>query len=245
MWYNFLTMIRTIIWLVYAALSLIILTPLAILTRLFQNKDPYSRPPKTALWLVEKFIPTAVRLGGCKCKVYGKENIPEGAALFTGNHQGDFDVGLILFALGGYRIPIAKIEASKVPLANMWMRALHVIFIDRGNIRQSAECANTAAEQLKHGNSIAVFPEGTRSRCRTINEFKPGAFKAALKAGVPVVPFVIDGTYKCFEETRRLRKAEVTLHILPPVYPEKEGFTKTRDLAQHVQTMIQNQLDAL
>ena len=237
-------MLRTIIWLVYAVLGLIILTPVALLTRLFQNKDPYSKPPKTALWVAEKIVPLTVKLGGCRCKVYGTENIPDGAALYTGNHQGNFDVGLILYALGGYRIPVAKIEASKVPLANLWMRALHIIFIDRGNPRQAAECVSTSAEHLRHGNSVVIFPEGTRSRSRTMNEFKPGAFKAALKAGVPVVPFVIDGTYKCFEAQKKLKKAEVTLHILPPVYPEKEGLTKTKELAQHVQAMIQKQLDS-
>ena len=236
-------MLRTIIWLVYAALCLIVLSPLSLLTRLFQNKDPYSKIPKTALWVVEKLIPTVVWLGGCRCTVFGEENIPEGAALYAGNHQGNFDVGLIVYALGGYRIPVAKIEASKVPLANVWMRALHLIFIDRGNVRQSAECINTAAEQMKHGHSVAIFPEGTRSKSRTMGEFKPGAFKSALKAGVPVVPFVIDGTYNCYEAQHKLKKANVTLHILPPVYPEKEGLTKTRELSQHVQSLIQAQLD--
>ena len=236
-------MMRTIIWLLYAVLGLIFFTPAALITRLLQNKDPYSKPPKFALWMAEKVIPTVVKLGGCSCTVYGTENIPEGAALYTGNHQGNFDVGLILYALGGYRIPIAKIEASKVPLANMWMKALHMIFINRGDARQAAECMNTAAKQMENGNSVVVFPEGTRSKCRTMNEFKPGAFKSAFKAGVPVVPFVIDGTYKCFEEQKKLKKSSVTLHILPPVYPEKLGITKTKDLAILVQDMIQQQLD--
>lgn len=236
-------MLRSIIWLLTAAVGLIIITPLGLLVRLFQNKDPYSKPPAVSRWVVENIIPLIVRLGGCCCKVTGTENIPEGAALYTGNHQGNFDVGLILYALGGYKIPIAKIEASKVPLANIWMRSLHLIFIRRGDARQSAECMNTAAQQLEHGNSVVVFPEGTRSKRREMNEFKAGAFKPALKAGVPVVPFVIDGTYKCFEETGKLRKADVTLHILPPVYPEKLGITKTKDLAPLVQDMIQKQLD--
>ena len=237
-------MLLTILWLVFVVLTLIVITPMGLLTRLFQNKDPYSKPPRTALWVAESLIPFAAKLAGCRCTVYGEENIPEGAALFTGNHQGDFDVALILGGLGGYCIPIAKIEASKLPLVNIWMKALHLIFIDRSDIRQSVECANMAAQHLQHGNSVVVFPEGTRSKSRTMNPFKPGAFKAALKAGVPVVPFVIDGTYKCFEAQRYLKKADVTLHILPPVYPEKEGLAKTRDLAQHVQAMIQEQLDA-
>ena len=100
---------------------------------------------------------------------------------------------------------------------------------------------NLDAEHLKNGQSVVIFPEGTRSKGPQMNEFKPGAFKPALKAGVPVVPFVINGTYKCFEEPGRLTKAPVTVTILPPVYPE-EG-EKTRELSQRVQQMIQNELD--
>ena len=234
---------RTVIWLLYAVLGLILSLPALLISVLTQSKEEFARPPKTALWVVEHIIPTVVWLGGCRCTVYGKENIPEGAAYYTGNHQGNFDVGLILYALGGYKIPIAKYEASKVPLANLWMKVLRLIFIKRNEPRQSAECMNKAAGYLEHGVSVVVFPEGTRSKSRTLGDFKPGAFKPALKTGVPVVPFVIDGTYKCFEEHKTLKKAEVTLHILPPVYPEKLGITKTKELSAYVRQLIEEQLN--
>ena len=234
-------MLRTIIWIIVSVLCLIILTPVALICLIFAKKDPASEPPAIAKWVVEVPLTWVMRLGGCDYSVTGQENIPEGPALYTGNHQGNFDVGLILSVFGGYRIPIAKIEAKKVPLANLWMKLLHVIFMDRKDARQSAECINLAAELLKKGRSVVVFPEGRRSKGPRMDEFKPGAFKPALKAGVPVVPFVIDGTYKCFEEKRKLRKAPVTVTILPPVYPE-DG-EKTRSLSQRVQKLIQDELD--
>lgn len=235
-------MLRTIVWLIASALALIILIPLSLIALIFRKKDPMSEPPAIAKWVVEVPLTWFMRLGGCDYKVYGQENLPDGPALFTGNHQGNFDVGLILSALGGYKIPVAKIEARKVPLANIWMDMLHVIFMDRKDPRQSAKCMDLAAEYLKNGRSVVIFPEGTRSKGPQMNEFKPGAFKPALKAGVPVVPFVINGTYKCFEESRRLTRAPVTVTILPPVYPE-EG-EKTKSLSQRVQQMIQDRLDA-
>ena len=236
-------MIRTIVWLIASGISLILISPAALIAWLFRDKDPFSEPSKTARFVVEKILPAYIRLGGCRCKVVGTQNLPDCTALCAGNHQGNFDTVLILSVLGGYKIPVAKKEAEKVPLVGIWMRLLHVIFMDRKDIRQSAACMNLAAEHLKRGQSIIIFPEGTRSKCRSMNEFKPGAFKPALKAGTAVVPFVIDGTYKCFEEKRRLKAADVTVHILPPVYPEKEGFTKTRELSEHVQRLIQDQLD--
>ena len=234
-------MLRTIVWLIASVLALIILTPLALICMIFVKSDPMAKPCALARWLAEVPLTWWIRLGGCDYSVRGTENIPEGPALFAGNHQGNFDVGLILSALGGYKIPVAKIEAKRVPLANLWMTLLHVIFIDRKDPRQSAECMNLAAEHLKNGQSVVIFPEGTRSKGPQMGEFKPGALKPALKAGVPVVPFAINGTYKCFEEPGKLTKAPVTITILPPVYPE-EG-EKTRSLAARVQQTIQEQLD--
>ena len=76
-----------------------------------------------------------------------------------------------------------------------------------------------------------------------MNEFKSGAFKAAIKAGVPVVPFVIDGTYKVFEAQHYLKKADVRFSILPPVAP-LEG-EKTQDLSVRVQNIIKEELDRI
>ena len=236
-------MIRTVIWLLASGISLILISPAALIAWLRRDRDPFGEPSSAARWVVEKLLPFYIRLGGCDYTVCGTENLPEGPALFTGNHQGNFDTVLILSVLGGYKIPVAKKEAEKVPLVGIWMRLLKVIFMDRKDARQSAECIKLAEEQLQHGHSIIIFPEGTRSKGPAMNEFKPGSFKPALRAQVPVVPFVIDGTYKCFEEKRRLTHAKVSVHILPAVYPEKEGITKTRELAAHVQSLIQQQLD--
>jgi len=236
-------MLRSIIWLIASGISLILIYPAAIAAWIRRDRDKFSEPSKTARWVVEKLLPHYIRLGGCKYKVFGTENLPEGAALFTGNHQGNFDTVLILSVLGGYKIPVAKAEAEKVPLVGIWMKLLHVIFMDRKDARQSAGCIELATEHLRHGQSIIIFPEGTRSKGRHMNEFKAGSFKPALRANVPVVPFVIDGSYKCFEQQHKLRKADVTIHILPAVYPEKTGITKTRELAVYVQDLIQQQLN--
>ena len=234
-------MLRTVIWIIASVVGLVILTPFALVCMIFCNKVPMSEPPALAKWVVEVPLTWIIRLGGCDYSVKGRENIPEGPALYAGNHQGNFDVGLILSVFNGYKIPVAKIEAKKVPLANLWMMLLHVIFMDRKDMRQSAQCMDLAAQHLEAGQSVVIFPEGRRSKGPVMDEFKPGAFKPALKAGVPVVPFVIDGTYRCFEEKRRLKKAPVTVTILPPVYPP-EG-EKTKALSQRVQQLIQDELD--
>lgn len=83
---------------------------------------------------------------------------------------------------------IAKIELLKLPLLRTWMIHLKCVFMDRSDIRQSLKVINQAADHLKEGYSMIIFPEGTRSKNETFGEFKPGSLKLALKAGVPIVP---------------------------------------------------------
>ena len=56
-------------------------------------------------------------------------------------------------------------------------------------------------EGVQNGKSLAVFPEGTRTRDGRLQDFKPGAFKIAMKAGVPIVPVAIRGTYELLPRT--------------------------------------------
>lgn len=238
-------MLRSIVWLLAAVVILILSLPVALCIRLFGKKEPYGPAPAAAAWFCRKIVPFVARLGGVDLELTGTENLPEGPALFTGNHQGDFDVLLILFCLGGPHVIVAKKEAKKVPIARLWMKLLGCIFMDRKDVRQSLECIKQAQDQLEHGISVVIFPEGTRSKGPDMNEFKPGAYKCAIKAGVPVVPFALDGTYKCFEERRLLTKSKVRFSILPPVDPAAMGITKTQELADLVQKRIAEELQNL
>ena len=74
-----------------------------------------------------------------------------------------------------------------------------------------------AVENVRKGYSLVIFPEGTRSKGGPIKEFKAGSFKLAFKSGVPIVPVTIDGTWKLFEEKKRLQPAEITLTIHPAI----------------------------
>ena len=121
---------------------------------------------------------------------------------------------------------------------------MHCIIIDRGDLRQSLKCMNLMQRRLEAGQSEIIFPEGTRSKGPDMGEFKAGAFKAAIKAGVPVVPFVIDGSYDLFEAQGYLKSAPVKFSILPPVDTSEPGL-KAQELSETVKAMIQQELDRL
>jgi len=236
-------MIRSLFFILIAVISLLIILPIGIVARLIQGKDSYAPVPKAAYFITEKIIPFFLKIAGCDYEIKGQENIPEGPVMFAGNHQGNFDVLLILFAFNRLPVIIAKKEAKLVPVAHLWMNIIHVIFMNRKDLRQSLKCIKEAEAQLAHNNSICIFPEGTRSQGPDMNEFKPGAFKAAIKTKVPVVPFVIDGTYKVFERQRYLKKEKVVLNILRPVY--LTGDEKTQELSDTVRKSIQDELDRI
>lgn len=234
-------MLRTIFFLLVVALFLILSLPVMLVCILTRDKDAFAPMPKAAQWIAEKIVPLAAKLGGCNVTIKGKENLPDGPVLLVGNHQGDFDVLLVLYAFGEIPVIVAKREAQKVPIARTWMKMIHCIFMDRSDMRQSLMCIKKSGEYLEHGFKVLIFPEGTRSKGPEMGEFKAGAFKAAVKAKVPIVPFMIDGTYKVFEKQHFLKKADVTLSILRPMYVS--GDEKTQEISETLQTMIQNELD--
>jgi 1-acyl-sn-glycerol-3-phosphate acyltransferase len=176
--------------------------------------------------------------------VQGKENLPEGPCVFIPNHQSYVDVPALMYATGDKQIGfIAKDEFKKVPLLSNWIIAFRGLFIKRGNARQSLQSINEAIENLKLGFSIAIFPEGKRGDGREVLPFKPGSFKLATRAGVPVVPVAIDGTYKLFEEGKRIAthsRAKVT--FLTPIETANMTREEKKELHKSVESDIREVL---
>jgi 1-acyl-sn-glycerol-3-phosphate acyltransferase len=155
---------------------------------------------------------------GCRLEVRGMENIPrKGSLCIVANHNSIFD---ILLALALTKRPfgfIAKKELAVIPVLNMWIPLLGGFFIDRKNTRKAIETINKGIRRIKEGGAMIVFPEGTRSKGRGLLPFKAGSLKLATKAGAPVVPMAITGTYGVFEETYRVRAVPVRVIFRPPI----------------------------
>ncbi len=144
---------------------------------------------------------------GVKVNVTGLENIDNhGPYIFVSNHQGWFD---IFTALG--KLPLrfgwlAKQELFKIPVFGSAMHRAGYIPIDRKDHRKALRGLNRAAELIRQGTSVFIFPEGTRSPDGVIGDFKKGWFVLAAKSQQPVVPVSISGSY------RVLSKKNWTIH---------------------------------
>ena len=159
-----------------------------------------------------------ITLTGCRPVVEGRENIPKkGAVCFVSNHVGIFDIILALAYIGRPFGFIAKKELAYLPFFDIWIYMLGGLFIDRKNIRSALKTINKGIQKIKDGNSMLIFPEGTRSKGRGLLPFKSGAIKLATHSLAPIVPIAITGSYEVFEKDYRVHAAPVRVVFRPTI----------------------------
>ena len=232
---------RTFIWFLYFILYFICLTPQLLSIRRMEKRGESEKARAARNKAVTRWASRLMRLAGVSAEVAGKENLPHGPAVFVSNHQGNFDIPLLLTSLDEPHGFIAKIETLKLPLVRDWMKLLHCVFLDRKDARSAVASLNSGIHTLKEGHSIIIFPEGTRSRGSDMGEFKQGAFTIAGKAGVPVIPLRIDGTYRAMEANHMwIKPAKVHLTILPAIETADKSKAELKTLGEEVRLQIEN-----
>jgi 1-acyl-sn-glycerol-3-phosphate acyltransferase len=134
---------------------------------------------------------------------------------------------------------LAKAELFKIPLFGYAMRRSGYISIDRSNRKSAFLSLKKAAQIIRNGVSVVIFPEGTRSLDGRIRDFKKGGFVLAVDAGVPVVPIVIHGTRAIMPKKKlRITPGQVRVEIQDPI-DTKSYSRKTKDqLLERVRTII-------
>ena len=165
---------------------------------------------------------------GVKVRVRGLENVDARVPrIYLSNHQSYFDI----FALLGF-LPVSfkfilKEELMRIPLFGYTMRRAGYIGVDREDARKALKSLKLAAERLKNGASLVVFPEGTRSKDGRIQPFKRGGFRLAIKSGYDVVPVAIINSRNIVPKgSLRISKGTFTMNIGSPIpvaeYSKKE-----------------------
>lgn len=234
-------MIRTIIWFIFFWVYLICLIPSMMMVRYYDRRKEFEKRDDLVHRSVRQWARALVWLAGGKISVTGEENIPKDKpVVFISNHQGNFDIPIFLGHINEPKAFIAKLETKKIPLISSWMKEMKCVFMDRKDIRQSVQAINQGVEILRQGYSLVIFPEGTRSKGNTMGEFKHGSFKLATKAGVPIIPVSIKGSYKLMEEHEFIIKpAKVEVIISKPI----ETSSLTREEMQKLPDMVKEIID--
>lgn len=224
----------------YMLLSLLRIIKLKYLKRK-GNKEEIDRYINKSVVGWANFIVNGI---GIKINKKGLENVPDGPCLFVGNHQGLLDVPVVVSSLDKYVGFVAKKEMLKLKILTYWMKEMKCVFMDRQNVRAAVKTINEGVENLKNGYSMLIFPEGTRSRGENLGEFKKGSMKLGIKAGVPIVPIAINGTYNVLEANgRKIKAADVDLIICPPIYPNELSKEEQNNLSATIKDIIQKELE--
>lgn len=230
-------MIKTIQW--YAYLWLNMLAPrFNMLWLRIQHKT--AEREKSAHRAARKWARSALIANGSEIHVTGAGNIPEsGGVLFVSNHQSNFDIPILIGFIPRDKGFIAKIELMKVPVFHMWMKALGCVFINRKDARQSLLALNQAAERLKEGYSLVIFPEGTRSSDGKLGRFKAGSLKLALHAKVPIVPVTITGSMNIMPKGSSLiQSARVDVIVSEPIFTDQLKEADIHAITDKVRNII-------
>lgn len=183
-------------------------------------------------------------LAGLKVQIQGVENIPyDSSAIYVSNHQSNFDIPIIYDGLPIQFRWMAKQELFRVPLFGLAMKRSGIIPIDRSNRRKTMHSIIAAAQRIKTGTSVIIFPEGTRTPDGQLQEFKKGALLIAAKAQVPVVPIAIHGSFQVQSKDHwKINGGSLILEFLPPIATEGLKSNDIDALTIRVHDQIANSL---
>ena len=151
------------------------------------------------------------------------------------NHTSGVDI------IAAYKIPlnfrwVSKREVFRLPFFGPMLLVHGDIPIERGNAAAAmAKVIHEGKLWLGRGASVAIFPEGTRSKDGEIHRFKAGAFSLAKEAGVEILPVVMTGTAAMFRGWRMNWTNRIRIRVLPAVSVEEAAEMDVKGLAQEVQ----------
>jgi 1-acyl-sn-glycerol-3-phosphate acyltransferase len=174
---------------------------------------------------------------GIRVRVTGLENIkPNTPYVLCCNHQSHMDTPIILAALPFQFRFTPKKQLFRYPFLGWHLRRSGHVPIDRENPHAAVKSLREAADKIRHGTPVVIFPEGGTSRDGIIKPFKGGGFMLATKADVEVVPVTIRGSRAVLvPKTYHVRSGVVDVVVGKPI--ATQGVS-TNDLASRVREEI-------
>ena len=175
-----------------------------------------------------------------KREVIGIENIdPKKAYVMTLNHNSMADIITI------YNLPlvfkwVSKKEVYRIPIVGRLLYAHGDIVINRASAKEAMQLVHERGKEwLAKGASVAIFPEGTRSKDGEIHNFKAGAFLLAKDAGAPILPIVLNNTNKMMRKGWLMNwRNHITIKILPPISAEEVAERSVKEVMADVHSSM-------
>ncbi len=210
-----LSAMRTALTFVALLLGTLLFGTIVLLAQLFGvPQGPGSVYEKAPRWWASWLLGAA----GVKVVLHGRDDLPPGSPrVFIANHVSWFDIPAMIAVLPHYGF-VAKRELEKIPLFGAAARAVGVIYIDRENRKAAFGAYEDATRKIREGQSVLVYPEGTRGDEYALRPFKKGPFVLAIGSEAPIVPVVIHGTIEVNPRSEfRASPGTVHVYVLEPI----------------------------
>lgn len=211
----------------------------------YQANHPEKYSESRRYHLVRHAIKLMKRTGRIHTKAYGEENLPkEGGYVMVPNHQGKYDV---LGIMNVHKEPCSFVmdkNKSNTILVREIVDLVQGKRLDKNDVRQAIQVINEMAREVSEGRKYIIFPEGEYefNNKNKMGTFKPGSFKAAVKAKAPIVPVALVDSYKVFNSFT-LGKVTTQVHFLKPLFYEDYIGKKTTEIAEIVKGRIAEVLE--
>ena len=158
------------------------------------------------------------------------------------NHVSNLDPPVLIPVIPGRCSVLLKSEILKIPILGTAMRMAKFVPVERGSRRDAAQASiAAAADALKSGLHMMVYPEGTRSLDGRLSSFKKGPFFLAQGTGAPVIPVAISGTERMMRKgSAAITPGVATLRFLPAIEPA--DYATREELMRAVRAAIASAL---
>ena len=221
----------------YLALALLAFGFLCLICALVDLDKPQEHDSKFYRSAMYVYIEALVSLVLVRLHTRGLEKTPkEGRFLLVCNHLFLADPGVLLHCFRKSQLAfVTKKENQSMFVVGKIMHKILCQPIDRENDRAALKTILKCISLLKEDKcSMGVFPEGYTSRDGKLHPFRPGVFKIAQKANVPIVVCTIRNTKPIFRNLKKLKKTDVEVHLVTVIPPEEFKGLSTVELSERV-----------
>ncbi len=186
-----------------------------------------------------------LKIVGIKVEIYGLENLEKNKSyIYAVNHSSLFDIPILLSGLNDNARIMYKEELEKIPIFGYGLKKSPFISIERSDARNAMTAVENAAKSIREGDSVIIFPEGTRSPDGTLGVFKRGAFLLASKSGKTIVPVTLVGSSEILAKgAKRFKEGTVKMIIDKEILNNSDSREGQVKLMNTVREIISNNLE--
>ncbi|MBP3685162.1 MAG: 1-acyl-sn-glycerol-3-phosphate acyltransferase [Oscillospiraceae bacterium] len=214
---------------------------LCVICSFVDLNKPQETDSKFYRFFMYLYIEALMMLVGLKMEVSGLEKTPkDGRFLLVCNHQNESDPGILMYYFKKSQLAfISKKENATMFAVGKFMHKTLCQMIDRENDREALKTILKCIQMIKEDLvSVAVFPEGGIKVYGKLSPFRPGVFKIAQKANVPIVVCTLKGTDELFHNIAHFKRTHVRLHLVDVIPAEDLKGRTTVDIAEQVHGMM-------